>query len=1039
MQLLLLQLQISMAVMVVLLLRQAMKKMPKIYSYLLWILVFARLLCPFSVESSFSFMPSLQVSSAWVEQVIGNVTENVTGNAAENIAEVKGEASELTDSEMQGLIAVGDPNQEPGMWRESLNAGNTSGEATDVKSEVGENTHGWQGYVPEGSGAEGDEVERSGEEGNVLGVTGAGLEGLFSGVSELLSGEMTETAGNESGESSFMTLALLSIWFVGAVVILGYNGFALAQVHRRTYGAYQLQDWEQGNRLNDVHSFIKKGFEKGIPVYVCQGISAPFTLGLIRPRIYLPVHLEQSEREYILCHECVHISRKDYLVKNLAFLLTAIYWFNPLVWVAFYFMERDMEMSCDEKVIKLMGMDIKRQYSQSLLNFAEGKGGMAVTPLTFGENSVKQRVKNVLSYKNARKWSIAVGAVALLAVVMVLFTTGENENVQRNEQQQSGDSGQQSQSEQGDNEQKSQSGQGESGQQNQSGGEGQSQQSNHEQLTAYDSVETKEQFESLYGEAGNYALNPMGYSDSFYRSIMQQLYSGTNKEYFERYTDPLTAAVELLNLGEGAGEIVGDLTAIGGSAGANGDNGGVTDSVGTAQGQIPAEGSRVLVTYTFSSDNSQVEIPMVCIDGVFGLWAPEGTAVREIYRSQSLTPYENESPDDTIQLTQYGFYRSNSEGLTCLYPYYVNPKNNWTVSDGILYFVVDSQYQEGDSDYTEDAICMLDLSTGEFDKEALQLGEINRVDAPIQYLNVYGGFVSVFCNEKDYFIPLVNTGKKAVSTGNTYNGKAVIDLTEAEQDAYGVAIRQQLLANPGQLLKLSNRTLTENFVLIDLNGDGETERITLSKDLFRVDKWSGYMEYDFYQFQIEDSAVTGDSMAENLFNEIWAFSLDGKEIVLAIYEDGPSGDPQTHLFMYKDGATKVVGSFPWDIQICTIENGIIYGNQRADILQTDWIKAQWQINTNGELEFIEQETYEFCALNQVNLLEELPVYDSPKGDNRRMMQPQSVRFLMTDKTFEWVYAEGEDGTGGWFYIQSFRIPELEKDCMEVFENLSFAG
>lgn len=132
--------------------------------------------------------------------------------------------------------------------------------------------------------------------------------------------------------------------------------------------------------------------------------------------------LEEKEQPYIICHEKVHIRRKDYLVKNIAFLLACINWFNPLVWVAYHFLEQDMEMSCDEEVIKIMENGIKKEYSQSLLNFATGQNKKALTPVTFEEISVKQRVGNVLTSKSTKKWiGIIVMVSCILGLVAALF------------------------------------------------------------------------------------------------------------------------------------------------------------------------------------------------------------------------------------------------------------------------------------------------------------------------------------------------------------------------------------------------------------------------------------------------------------------------------------------------------------------------------------------------------------------------------------------------------------------------------------------
>jgi beta-lactamase regulating signal transducer with metallopeptidase domain len=154
-------------------------------------------------------------------------------------------------------------------------------------------------------------------------------------------------------------------------------------------------------------------------IYESGSIDSPFVLGILRPRIYLPPGLTGVERGFILKHEEVHIKRMDYLIKPAAFIALSIHWFNPLVWLGYSLMTKDMEMSCDERVLKELGTGIKKGYSTSLLSLATGKGTGAASPLAFGESAVKQRIKNVLGYKTP-----ALGLVVLTGIVAVVIGAG---------------------------------------------------------------------------------------------------------------------------------------------------------------------------------------------------------------------------------------------------------------------------------------------------------------------------------------------------------------------------------------------------------------------------------------------------------------------------------------------------------------------------------------------------------------------------------------------------------------------------------------
>ena len=157
-------------------------------------------------------------------------------------------------------------------------------------------------------------------------------------------------------------------------------------------------------------------------IFEAKNLKTPFVLGLLRPKIYLPVGFNDKERSYILLHEQTHINRKDHIIKMLAFLVLSVHWFNPFVWIAFMLMSMDMELSCDERVLKEMNEDIKKPYANSLLSLATGRHILNGSPLAFGEGNVKGRIKNVLNYRKPPFW-IIVFALAIAAVVSIGLLT----------------------------------------------------------------------------------------------------------------------------------------------------------------------------------------------------------------------------------------------------------------------------------------------------------------------------------------------------------------------------------------------------------------------------------------------------------------------------------------------------------------------------------------------------------------------------------------------------------------------------------------
>ena len=157
-------------------------------------------------------------------------------------------------------------------------------------------------------------------------------------------------------------------------------------------------------------------------IFLCDYVKSPFILGLVRPKIYLPSSMDEAAMGPVIAHEKAHLARRDHWWKPLGFLILTVHWFNPLCWIAYVLLCRDIELACDEKVIRQMDIDGKKQYSTALLECSTGRRLVAICPLAFGEIGVKERVKNVLNYKKPAFWLIVVAVVAC-GVVTVCFAT----------------------------------------------------------------------------------------------------------------------------------------------------------------------------------------------------------------------------------------------------------------------------------------------------------------------------------------------------------------------------------------------------------------------------------------------------------------------------------------------------------------------------------------------------------------------------------------------------------------------------------------
>lgn len=194
------------------------------------------------------------------------------------------------------------------------------------------------------------------------------------------------------------------VWFAGTVILLGYG---------------MISSWKLRKKL-------KNGEKLEPNVYQVEGLPTAFVMGM-PPCIYIPADLTEEEREYVLCHERIHIKRHDMRIKQGAFVILCLHWFNPLVWLAFRCMEADMESSCDEKVLEKMGTDIKKGYSLSLVRLSAEERWFG-TPLAFGEKPIKTRVKHILQYKKPVSVVAGLAVVAAVAVGCAIWSAPEKVN-----------------------------------------------------------------------------------------------------------------------------------------------------------------------------------------------------------------------------------------------------------------------------------------------------------------------------------------------------------------------------------------------------------------------------------------------------------------------------------------------------------------------------------------------------------------------------------------------------------------------------------
>lgn len=203
------------------------------------------------------------------------------------------------------------------------------------------------------------------------------------------------------------------LWLCGIAVMLLYTGISYLRLRHRVQTAVRLQD----------------------NIYQSENVASPFVLGMVRPKIYLPFGMSEQNMAHVIAHEEAHIARRDHWIKPIGFLLLTVYWFNPILWMAYILLCRDIELACDERVIRQLGIEARADYSEALLACSVSRKMISACPLAFGEVGVKERVKNVLHYKKPAFWIVLLAVLASVAMAVCFLTDPKQPTIQDIQQQ----------------------------------------------------------------------------------------------------------------------------------------------------------------------------------------------------------------------------------------------------------------------------------------------------------------------------------------------------------------------------------------------------------------------------------------------------------------------------------------------------------------------------------------------------------------------------------------------------------------------------
>lgn len=227
-----------------------------------------------------------------------------------------------------------------------------------------------------------------------------GIEPLDQVVNPVISTSFAPQGMASANPLQILIPVAANLWLLGVLILLAYTAISYLTLRYKLRTAVILRD----------------------NIFQCETVSSPFVLGILKPRIYLPYAMDGKNLAHVVAHEQAHIKRKDHWWKPLGFLLLTVYWFNPLMWVAYILLCRDIELACDEKVIAELGNEQRADYTQALVACAVNRRMIAACPLAFGEVGVKDRVKSIMNYRKPTFWIIVI-ALVVCAVVAVCFLT----------------------------------------------------------------------------------------------------------------------------------------------------------------------------------------------------------------------------------------------------------------------------------------------------------------------------------------------------------------------------------------------------------------------------------------------------------------------------------------------------------------------------------------------------------------------------------------------------------------------------------------
>lgn len=227
-----------------------------------------------------------------------------------------------------------------------------------------------------------------------------GIDSLNNVINPIVSESFSPAPGASMNPLQFWIPLAAITWLVGVAALLIYTAVSYIRLRRKV----------------DTAVLLKKN------IYESDGVASPFVLGIVKPKIYLPFQMDAQTLDHVIAHEESHIYRRDHWWKPLGFLLLVFHWFNPLMWLSYILLCRDIELACDEKVILQMDNEKRADYTRALVACSVGHPGIGICPIAFGEVGVKDRVKSVMLYKKPAFWTVILAVIACIVVAVCFLT-----------------------------------------------------------------------------------------------------------------------------------------------------------------------------------------------------------------------------------------------------------------------------------------------------------------------------------------------------------------------------------------------------------------------------------------------------------------------------------------------------------------------------------------------------------------------------------------------------------------------------------------